>query len=114
MEKVNDLIRDQLSQAISRELSLKPEVLVSITKVKTSADLSQSSVLVSIFPLQEAPYCLATLKKEAPLLKKKLAKKLKLRKIPCLKFVHDQTGEKISQLEELFEKIKSEKTNESS
>jgi ribosome-binding factor A len=114
IEKVNDLLRDQLSKWINRELSLKPGVLASITRVKTSADLSQSSILVRTFPSSEADYALATLEKEKPLLRKKLARELKMRKVPKLKFVHDQSGKEVSELEEIFQQISAESSNQSS
>jgi ribosome-binding factor A len=109
LEKVNDLIRDNLSLIIKKDLSLKKGVFVSITKVDTSKDLRYTKVFVSIFPEKEIDYTLATLQKELFHIQKLLNGKLSVKIFPRIKFILDNTGKKISELDEIFEQIKNEK-----
>lgn len=109
IEKINDLIRDNLSEILGKELSLKKEVFITIAKVDTSRDLSQSKIYVSVFPSQEKQYVLRTLEKEIYNLQKNLNQRMQTKILPKISFVIDESQEKISDIEKIFEKIKNEK-----
>lgn len=109
IEKINELIREHLSQIFQKELSLKKGVLVTIFKVDTARDLSQAKVYLSIFPFKEKQYVLKTLQKEIFGLQKKLNEKMQTKILPKIIFLADDSQEKLSDLEKIFEKIKKEK-----
>lgn len=106
IEKVNELIRDHLAQIIPRQVSFKKGVLATVVKVDTTNDLSQSKVFLSIFPADQKAYVLTTIKKEIFVLQKELNQKLQIRILPKIIFLSDDRQEKLSQIEEIFEKIK--------
>ncbi len=112
IRKVNDFIKEHVSSIIKKDLSLKKGVFVSITKVDTSKDLNYTKIFVSIFPSEETDYALKTLQKEIYRIQKKFNQKFSARTFPRLRFVVDRTGEKVTELEELFQKIKKEKEKE--
>lgn len=107
--KINSFLANEISQILSKEISFKPGVLVSVSKVETSPDLRHSRILISILPAEEEHYVLVTLKKELFFIQKALNQKMSTRILPRLTFVADQRPEKISQIEELFQKINREK-----
>ncbi len=109
IEKINDLIRDHLSEIFQKEISFKSGLLVTISKVETSSDLSQSRVFVSVYPKSEENYALKTLENERKKIKKKLYGKMKTRIFPKIRFEIDEKQEKISQIEEVFREIEKER-----
>lgn len=109
IEKLNDLIRDNLGKIFGRELSLKPGVFISIAKVDTTADLKYSRVYLSVFPEKEKTYVEKTIQHEIGKLQKELNRSLQIRILPKLKFIIDDKQEKISEIEKIFDQIKKEK-----
>jgi len=109
IEKINDLVRDSLSEIFGHELSFKKGILVSISKVDTTADLKNSLVYLSVFPESEKNYVEKTIQHEIGKLQKCLNQKLQTRILPRLKFIMDDKQEKISELEKIFEQIRKEK-----
>lgn len=108
IEKMNDLIRDCVSDIILKHLSLKKGVFVSITKVDTTKDLRYARVFVSIFPTDQKEYVLATLSKELQRIQNLLGKQLHSKIIPRLRFSLDDTQQEVSDIEEIFQQIRNE------
>lgn len=102
MKKVNELIRQQLSEIIEREVSWKQGVFVTVAKVKTTSDLRQTHVSISAFPLDERKYILRTLEKEAYALQGILNKCLHMRPLPRIKFELDVTEEHAQVVEDIL------------
>lgn len=109
IEKVNKLIKQQISEIISRELSLKPGVFVTVSKVDTAKDLRYTRILVSIFPESETDYAMKTLEKELYIIQGQLNKKLFMKPIPKIEFAIDSTEVQADNLEKIFKEIKEEK-----
>ena len=113
IEKINDLIRDNVSQIINKDLTLKRGVFVSITKVDTSKDLRYTKIFVSIFPEKEINYVMKTFEKELFKIQRLANRKLHSKILPEITFVLDNSGSKITELDNIFDQIKAEKNNES-
>lgn len=109
IEKINDLLRDNISNIINKDLALKQGVFVSITKVDTSKDLRYTKIFVSIFPEKEIDYTMKTLEKELFHIQKLSNQKLEIKIFPKIRFILDSSGNKLTELEEIFEKIRKEK-----
>ncbi len=107
--KLNDFIRDNISEIFFKELSLKKGVFVSVIKVTTTKDLESTKILVSVFPEKERLYAMNTLKKEIYNIQGALNKRLQIRRMPRIEFILDKTQEKVDKLETVFKQIKEEK-----
>ncbi|HBO17078.1 MAG: Ribosome-binding factor A [Candidatus Moranbacteria bacterium GW2011_GWE2_35_2-] len=105
VEKINSLISKHISEIISRQLSLKPGVLVTVSKVDTSSDLRYSQVSVSIFPEKETAYVINTLKKEIYAIQGSLNRKMPTRIIPKIRFKPDATKAEADAIEKILKKI---------
>lgn len=105
LEKVNDLIRDHVSQLIEREVSWKPGMLVTVTRVDTSPDLRHTRVLVSVFPAGEQAFALKTLEHELYRLQGALNHRLHMKPLPRLQFVADETEAQAQAVEDLLGRI---------
>lgn len=76
-------------------------VLISVSKVHVTTDLSIAKVYVSIFPNNKAAELLEGIKSNEPLIKHELAQRTKhqLRRIPVLSFYLDDSLEYIDNIE---------------
>ncbi len=108
IEKINDLVRDQLMSIIQKDLSWGEGVFISIIKVDTSPDLRYARVFVSVFPEEQRAHVLKKLTQETYFLQGKLNKQLHCRPLPKINFISDETEKKATDLEAIFEKIKKE------
>ena len=113
IEKVNDLIRDNLSKIIQRETSLKPGVFVSVIKVDTSKDLRYTDVLIRIFPEGEKEDVMEMLEKEIYKIQKALNNTLEIKIFPKVRFHLDTAQEAVDELEKVFQQIKEERGEDS-
>ena len=109
IDKVNDFIRDQISLIITKDIALKQGVLISVTKVDTSRDLRYTKVFFSVFPETEINYATKTLKKEMFRIQKNFNQKFHSKYFPKINFEVDNTGSKITKLDEIFDQIANEK-----
>jgi ribosome-binding factor A len=105
ISKINELVRQQVSEIISRELNLKPGVFLTIAKVDTSRDLRYTRIFISIFPERDINYAIETLKKETHLIQGKLNKKLFIKIVPKIEFIVDTTELKADEVEKLLNDI---------
>ena len=48
INRINELIQQQLSQIIAQELELPNECLITITRVKTSPDIKNSKIFITV------------------------------------------------------------------
>ncbi len=103
--KLNKLIRTHLGEIFQRELSLKPGVFVTISKVDTTPDLRYTRVLLSVFPFKDSQYVLKTVGKEKYSLQGALNRKLVTKPLPRLVFQIDSTEEKADEIEKILLQI---------
>ncbi|WP_034042475.1 30S ribosome-binding factor RbfA [Wocania ichthyoenteri] len=76
-------------------------ILISVSKVKVTVDLSFAKVYLSIFPNNKAKELIEGIKSNAPLIKHELAQRTKhqLRRMPKLEFFIDDSLEYIDQID---------------
>lgn len=106
IQKINKLIKKHLGEILARELSLKPGLFLTISKVDTSKDLRYTHVSISVFPFKESDYALRTLSKELYSIQGALNKKLQMRPLPRLEFKLDSTEEEADKIEKILIDLK--------
>ena len=106
IQKINKLIKKHLGEILARELSLKPGLFLTISKVDTSRDLRYTHVSISVFPFKESDYALRTLSKELYSIQGALNKKLQMRPLPRLEFKLDSTEEEADKIEKILIDLK--------
>ena len=82
-------------------------ILISVTKVNVTVDLSIAKVYLSIFPIDKGAELLEGLKSNAPLIKHELSQRTKhqLRRMPQLIFYIDDSLEYIDQIDKSLKGI---------
>ena len=94
-DRINGLLRQEISQLLSREIK-DPRLLgvISITQVRTSSDLRNARVFLSVMGDQETKEtALDGIQSAAAFLRRELRDRLKLRYVPFLRFSLDDSME---------------------
>ena len=99
--KINKLIHHELSQ-IFLEIVGKTSEFITITEVDTSSDLSYSRIWITA--LKKPEDTLKLLNRNIYEIQGLLNKRLHLKKIPRIKIIIDNSGEKIEKINEILNK----------
>jgi ribosome-binding factor A len=103
--RVQDLVREEISAIIHREIKDPGVGFVTILEVKMSEDLKTAKVLYSIFGDEEAKSkTVNALKRSKGYIKFLLGQRIKLRYTPELFFVLDDTYEKLEKIDNILKK----------
>lgn len=103
--RVQDLLREEISLIIQREIRDPGLGFITIIDVQMSEDLKIAKVHFSIYGSdEEKEKTLEALKRSRGYIKFLLGKRVKLRYMPELIFMLDDSLEKISRIEEIFKK----------
>lgn len=104
MRRVDEAVREVLSEAISTGLKDPRVGFVTVTAVKTSRDLRHARVYVSVLGDETARnQTLAGLRSAHGVLQAELSRQLKLKHTPTLAFEYDETVERAARLTQLLE-----------
>ncbi len=106
-ERVGDLILEYVSQLLSRGINDPRVGVVTLTGVDVSNDLKHARIFFSLLVnQQEKDEVLSGLKSASGFIRSKIARELKLRFVPTLEFVYDDTQANAQRIEELLRKVK--------
>jgi ribosome-binding factor A len=105
--RLNELIREEVADLLARELR-DPRLsgLITITDVETTPDLAVSRVYVSVLGTdEEAAEALRALRHAAGFLRREIAARLRLRRMPALEFRPDPSLARGARVLELLREI---------
>lgn len=109
IERINQLLQQELSQLINREIEFPEEIFITLTQVDTSPDLAQSKIFIEVIPDNKKGTALEILRENAKHFKNELYKILSIKKFPQLYFEIDQGEEKVKEIENILDQINSKK-----
>jgi ribosome-binding factor A len=102
-KKIGALLQKDLVDILQGEIRKNgvSNLVISISKVLVTSDLSLAKVYLSIFPSDKGAELLAAIKSNAPLIKHDLSQrvKLQLRKVPNLIFYIDDSIDRIEKID---------------
>lgn len=104
MRRVDEAIRQVIGEAVAGELKDPRVGFVTVTDVRTSADLSHARVYVSVLgdePRREAT--LQGLRSAHGYLQGRVASELRLKRTPTLTFAYDDTADRAERIDALLE-----------
>jgi ribosome-binding factor A len=104
--KIERLIQKELSEIFRRDTQAMHGVLVSVTNVRISPDLSVATAHLSIFPSERGEELLKNINANVKTVRFDLGKRLgkQLRIIPELRFFIDDSLDYIEHIDELLKK----------
>jgi len=102
-KKMGALLQGDLVDILQGEVRKNgiSNLIISVSKVTVTTDLSIAKVYLSIFPNEKGPELLTAIKTNAPLIKHDLAQRVKnqLRKVPNLMFYIDDSLDYIEKID---------------
>lgn len=114
IDRINGLLREEISQLLLREIK-DPRLkgIISITQVKTSNDLRNAIVYVSVMGDDAAKQeALAGIQSAATFLRRELRDRLSLRYVPFMKFRLDESIEGAEHVLRIMDQIKDDRARE--
>lgn len=112
LQRVNTLLQGEISFLLQRELGAIDTMLISVTRVRVSPDLSVADVFVTpVDPTLPPGQALNHAKKVLPRVQRAIAERIELRRIPRLRLRVDEGKREMDRLEELFAQIHSGEGN---
>jgi ribosome-binding factor A len=116
IDRINGLLRQEISELLSRQIK-DPRLsgVISITQVKTSSDLSNARVYVSVLGDEATKQsAMEGIQSAATFLRRELRDRLTLRHVPFMKFVLDESIENADHLLRIMDQIRDSQKEESS
>jgi ribosome-binding factor A len=107
-ERFNKLLMEEVSAIIQRELKDPRIGFVSVTRVETTEDLRSAKFYVSLLDEAQAEDTLEGLRHAAGMIRGLLMHRIKARRIPELRFVHDRSIAYSVHISEVLENLKQE------
>ncbi len=101
LNKINELIKQEVGKIIIRELDIPRNVLVTITRTKTEPNLRKSTIFITTFPERLGKDVILELELGIYDIQKALNRKLNMKPVPKIEFKIDkqsQTEQKIFKL----------------
>jgi ribosome-binding factor A len=103
-DRVAQLLRQELADVIDRELKDPRVGFVTVTEVRSSADLRSARVFVSVYGGEkEQATSLQGLQAASGFLKRELGRRMRLRRVPDLTFELDRGLDRARRLDDLIE-----------
>ena len=105
MRRVDEAIREVLSDALGGSGLKDPRIgFVTVTDVKTSADLRHTRVYVTVLGDEKARTdTLAGLNSASGLLQRRAGRELRMKRTPTIEFRYDETTDRAMRMEELLD-----------
>jgi len=104
--RVNSLIKKEIGDIFLKELNFSNNVLVTVTRVETLKNLSETKVYISVMPEEKTKDVFKVLNKIIYDIQQKLNKRLKMRPVPKIKFEEEKKTREAGRVEELLERLK--------
>lgn len=106
LNKIARLIQKELAEMFLTETRQMPGVIVSVTNVRPTSDMSLCRIYLSIYPSERAEEMIELLRKNAPSVRYTLGMRLRnqLRTIPELQFFIDDSLDYLEHIDKLLGK----------
>lgn len=111
MERLESLMKEELSDIISREMADSGAGLITITKILFSKDLQHTKVFVSIYA-EEAKQkkAMRKLKQASGFIKGIIGQRIRMRYVPEINFIQDRSLEEASRIFEIMQDLKEKRS----
>jgi ribosome-binding factor A len=117
IDKVEHLIKEEISLIFLHKLSHVDLGFITITNVRVSPDLKLAKIYLSVFEKEKRELVLSKIEDKKGFIRSELAHRIRIKFIPELKFFIDDTLDYVEKIEGLIKKIHENddnKTNEGS
>ncbi len=109
--RVGDLIREEIADILMNRIKHKTLGFITVTAAKVSDDLRHATIYLSVLNEKENKKTLKKISSSASFIRSELGKRLKMKYIPSLHFMIDESIEYGRKIDEIFDNIKSERSS---
>ena len=106
IQRVNQLIKKELSQIILREIEFPSGILVTVTRAETTPNLIEAKIFISVIPEEKTLDVFKILKRSIYGLQQKINRRLKMRPVPRINFIEEKKTKEADRIEEILDKLK--------
>lgn len=114
-KQVAGVIQEEMNSIFQRMgLTMVDGGMVSISNVKVTPDLLEARIYLSLYQVGNTEKVIRYFEERKPEIKRELSARVKhqLRRMPELKFFHDDTLDQVFRIEEIFKRLNEGKGNE--
>ncbi len=105
-KRLGELLKKEISDMLTRGIKDPRIGFVSITSIEVSGDLRHAKVFVSVYGSeQERKSTVAGLKSAAGYIRKELGQRLRVRRVPEISIIYDESLERGSRILELIDSV---------
>lgn len=104
--RIAESIRVELAQVIRFEMQDPRTAAVDVSRVDLAPDLSRAVIFISVLDQEETPHILRALTGARQFLKRALASRLRLRRVPELDFRADQSAQQEERMRILLDRAR--------
>lgn len=108
IDKVNSLLEHEIGKIIQKDFDFPINTLTTLICVKTTSNLIESRVFISVFPDNRGKEVVDGLNRSVYSIQKKINKLLNMRPVPRIKFYLDLTQKTAGKVEELLAELKNQ------
>lgn len=113
VDRLQSQIVKEMASIVEEELKDRPPYMITFTRSEVSKDLRYVKVYFSVLGGEnEIDACMVFLKRHAGVIKKIIGNRMRLRHMPDLRYVFDKTGENVSKIGEILDRLKDESDEE--
>jgi ribosome-binding factor A len=105
VDKVEQLIKEQISNIFLHKLANLQLGFITVTKVKVSADLKIAKIYLSVLEKEKRHFVLDKLQYNVGQIRTELAHRIRIKFVPELKFFIDDTLDYVEKIEGLLNEI---------
>jgi ribosome-binding factor A len=109
-KQIAGLLQEEITGIFQRlGMNMMDGGMISVTSVKVTPDLLECRIYLSLYQVKDVLATMKKIEERSWEIKKELASRVKhqLRRIPEIKFFHDDTLDHVFKMEELFKDIQS-------
>ncbi|MDD4990457.1 MAG: 30S ribosome-binding factor RbfA [Candidatus Pacebacteria bacterium] len=105
LEKFNEVLKEELAMLVCKEIDLPKGVLATIIGVKIDERLIRAEVFVSVIPAKETEFVMNVFNAKANFLHQLLNDKIRVRRIPRLKFMPESNLPESQKVSNILDEI---------
>lgn len=108
IEKLNELLKGEISRIVSREIDIPPGTMITITRVETTDNKLASRVYFSVFESEKGDEknLQKQLDRQTFFIQKILNRRMRIRPVPKIRFLIDKEEKNRERVEKLLSELK--------
>jgi len=109
VDRLQSQMIKELALIVEEDLKDRPPHMLTFTRSEISRDLRHAKVYFSVLGGgEEIEASMEFLKRHAGVIKKIIGKRMRVKHIPEIRYVYDETGDSVSRIGEILDKLKDE------